>query len=126
MNKYFYGHLINNLGDKLLDIIDEKLTKYIEIYKGYNSQIKEMEFIMDEDRQHKESVYLIINSLKEEMENELSNLDDHYNKNLEDTILDFKKFGIRNNLGVQLLDEKFKLEIVKLINLLLSNQHNLK
>lgn len=45
-NYYFYDHIFQKFTDNIQRLMDEKYTKYIEICKQYNSQIKEMEFLM--------------------------------------------------------------------------------
>jgi hypothetical protein len=117
-NFYFYEHVFQRFTEHVQRLMDEKYTKYIEISKNYHGQIKEMEFLMtgDGEDQHKESIQGIIDSLKEEQEHELDRIEDHYNKLIVEAQSNFKNYGFKNNPGVQLIEEKFKLDMYNLIN----------
>ncbi len=45
-NYYFYDQIFQKFTDNIQKLMDEKYAKYIQICKQYNSQIKEMEFLM--------------------------------------------------------------------------------
>merc|ERR1712151_621609 len=78
-NSHFYEHIFQKFTENIQKIMDEKYSKYIEICKQYNSQIKEMEFLIngeDNDDPHKESITAIVDSLKEEQAHELDRIDD--------------------------------------------------
>jgi hypothetical protein len=49
----------------------------------------------------------------------LDRVEDHYNKLINEAQASFKNFGFKNNPGVQLIEEKFKLDMYNLINSLL-------
>ena len=77
-------------------------------------------FILDSDDTHKEGIKNIVDSLKEEQEHELDRIEDHYNKLIQDAQASFKNFGFKNHPGIQLIEEKFKLDMYNLINMILA------
>jgi len=123
-NQYFYEHLFQKFIEQIQKITDEKYQKYIEISKNYHSQIKEMEFLInssgDEESDHKESLKGILDALKEEQQNELDRIEDHYNKLINDAYTNFKNFGFKNNSGIQIIEEKFKLDTFNMMNEILN------
>lgn len=96
--------------------MEEKFNKYTETCRNYHSQIKEMEFLLTDDDQHRESIIMIIDSLKEEKQQEIDRMEEHYNKVIEEAMINFKTFGVKENSGIQLIEEKFKLDLFNLIN----------
>lgn len=66
----------------------------------------------------------IIDSLKEEQESELIRLEDHYNKLIQDCQANFKSIGFKNNPGIQLIEEKLKLDLYNQLNLILLPKKN--
>lgn len=119
-NQYFYEHLFQKFIEQIQKITDEKYSKYIEISKNYHSQIKEMEFLInsanEEDNSHKDSLQVILDALREEQQHELDRIEDHYNKLINDAYSNFKNFGFKNNSGIQLIEEKFKLDTFNMMN----------
>lgn len=112
----FFSNVIHRLLENVERINFEKINKYTDICRIYNSQIKEMEFLINEDDQHAESIGCILDSLKEEKQQELDRMESHYMNLIDDSIQNFKQFGIKNNSSIQLLEEKLKLDIVSQIN----------
>lgn len=112
----FYSNVIHRLLDNIERLNDERIKKYTDMCRIYNNQIKEMEFLINEDDQHAESIASILDSLKEEKQQELDRMESHYMNLIDDSIQNFKQFGIKNNSSVQLLEEKLKLDIVSQIN----------
>lgn len=112
----FFSNVIHRLLENIERINFEKINKYTDICRIYNSQIKEMEFLINEDDQHAESISCILDSLKEEKQQELDRMESHYMNLIDDSIQNFKQFGIKNNSSIQLLEEKLKLDIVSQIN----------
>jgi len=114
--------------------MDEKYQKYVEVSKNYQSQIKEMEFLIhggkiivninrntvDSEDQHRDGIISIVEALKEEQEQELERIEDHYDKLVIEAQNNFKNISFKNNPGVQLIEEKFKLDLYNLINLIIS------
>lgn len=119
-NKYFYEHLFQKFVEQIQKITDEKYHKYIEISKNYHSQIKEMEFLIasanEEDNSHKDSLQVILDALREEQQHELDRIEDYYNKLINDAYSNFKNFGFKNNSGIQIIEEKFKLDTFNMMN----------
>lgn len=62
----------------------------------------------------------IVEALKEEQEQELERIEDHYDKLVIEAQNNFKNISFKNNPGVQLIEEKFKLDLYNLINLIIS------
>jgi len=120
-NFYFYEHVFQRFTEHIQKLMDEKYLKYIEISKNYHGQIKEMEFLLtgDGEDQHKEGIKTIIDSLKDEQEHELDRIEDHYNRLIVEAQNNFKSIGFKNNPGIQLVEEKFKLDVYNLINMIL-------
>jgi hypothetical protein len=81
--------------------------------------------IADSDDQHTKGISSIVESLKEEQENELVRIEDYYDKLVMDAQNNFKNISYKNNPGVQLIEEKFKLDLYNLINLIISPYKNI-
>ena len=96
--------------------MEEKFNKYKETCLIYQNQIKEMEFLINENDQHQDSILLIIESLKDEKQQEIERMEEHYQNLINEAIIDFKNYGIKNNPGIQLVEEKFKLFFFNLVN----------
>ena len=73
----------------------------------------------DGDDMHQESIKNIIDSLKEEQEHELDRIDDYYNNLISEAQANFKSYALKANPGIQLIEEKFKLDMYTLINAIL-------
>jgi len=97
--------------------MEEKFQKYSETSESYHNQVKEVEFMLEaeEDSERQKPLRLIIESLKEEQQHELELIDDHYEELFEQCYTNYKNSAKMNN-GVQLLEEKFRLEIYNQIN----------
>lgn len=105
--------------------MDEKYTRYVEVHQTYHGQIKEMEFLLttENDENKKENIKAIIDSLKEEQEHELDRVEDNFNKLIIEAQSNFKNLGFKSNPGVELIEEKFKLDMYNLINGILVNKN---
>jgi hypothetical protein len=68
-----------------------------------------------DDNQHKDNIKDIINSLKEEQQHEFDRIEDYYANVINENHNVFKSVGFRSNKGIQILEEKFKLDIMNLI-----------
>jgi hypothetical protein len=75
--------------------------------------------ILDGDDGHQDGIKAVIDALKEEQENELERVEDHYNNLLAEAQSNFKNLSLKANPGVQLIEEKFKLDMYTLINTIL-------
>ena len=115
-NLYFYKYAFQRFVDRINVLYEQRFKKYTEICRIYQNQIKEMEFLQNEDDQHSESISMIINSLKEEKQHELERMEMHYDSLIQENLVEFKNYGLINNSGLQLLEEKFKLEIFNNMN----------
>lgn len=49
-NFYFYEHVYQKFVEQIQKFTDEKFQKYLEITKVYHSQIKEMEFLINDSK----------------------------------------------------------------------------
>jgi hypothetical protein len=81
-----------------------------------------MQFIIDDDpsEQHKNNIKTIIEALIEEQDNELEKVEVHYDCIINDAQINFRKTSCKfSPPGVQLIEEKFKLDMYKLINTVL-------
>jgi hypothetical protein len=77
-------------------------------------------FTVDSEDQHRDGIVTIVEALKEEQEQELERIEDHYDKLVIEAQNNFKNISFKNNPGVQLIEEKFKLDLYNLINLIIS------
>lgn len=116
IDEYFLKHVFQRFAESIQRIVDEKFKKYAETCKIYQTQIKEMEFLLSDDDQHSESIGVIIESLKEEKQIEIDRMESHYDNIVQEAVQSFKTYGISNNAGIQLIEEKFKLDMFNLIN----------
>lgn len=115
-NSYFYQSVFQRFSETIDRLMNEQFRKYTETCRIYQNQIKEMEFLMNDDDQHQESINSILESLKEEKQQELERIEYHYQNLVDEAISNFKMFGIKNNSGVQLIEEKLKLDMFNLVN----------
>jgi hypothetical protein len=125
-NSYFYDEIYQTITQGMEAILEDKNKKNLEIAKNYNDQIKEMEFlinsgnlklILDNEETYKDSIKGLIQSLKEEQQLELDKLDDLYDEKIKEMKAKFRHDGLRNNPGVRLLEEKFRLDMLNSINI---------
>ena len=104
--------------------MDEKLEKIIEVSNRYNKQIHELEFLLESsdksnnenDKQHAEDIKTSIELTKEEMNQELDILKFHYKNVLNELNESFKTEIFVRNHEIQTMNERFKLDIINLIN----------
>lgn len=61
----------------------------------------------------------IIDSLKEERQHELDKIDDYYNRQIVEAQISLKNYGCRSHPGIQLIEEKFKLDMYNHLNMIL-------
>lgn len=73
-------------------------------------------YICLDDGSYKESFESIIDQLKEEMKCELEKLDDNYNLIIKEKRQSYSNMNIRNNSGIRLIEEKFRLDIYNTIS----------
>lgn len=69
----------------------------------------------EDDQERQTPLKIIIESLKEEQEHQLDLIEDHYEKLFEQCYNQFKTQA-RTNSGIQLIEEKLRLEIYNQIN----------
>ena len=119
-NKYFYKDIFEQFSSSLKELYEMKYKKYIEIRNEYHNQIKENEYLLEiEDNltnEKKEEYQQTIESLNEEQQHQIGLIEDEFNKKIMDKISEFKRKSFKNNSGIQLLEEKVKLDIYSLIN----------
>jgi hypothetical protein len=118
-NNLFYDDIFNNIVDDIEKLLNEKNEKKLEISSNYGGQIKEMEFLINSDGEetHKESIKCLIDSLKEEQDEEMAKLDGEFSEIIVDVKNKFRTDGLRKNPGVRLLEERFRLDMLNSINL---------
>ena len=118
-NEHFYKEVFGNFFNKLKRLIDEKYNKYIEITTEYHSQIKENEYLLDNPDLKQEEIDEInntIESLKEEQQHEIDRIEVQYNSLISNKINEFKFSAFKNDVSINIIQEKLILEIYKLIN----------
>ena len=119
-NLFFYKEIFEQFSSGLKDLYEMKYKKYIEIRNEYHNQIIENEYLLEtEDKltnEKKEEYQQTIESLKEEQQHQIDVIEDEFNKKIMDKISEFKINSFKKNSGIQLLEEKVKLDIYSLIN----------
>lgn len=117
-NAYFYKEIFESFFFQLKKLIDEKYEQYIKISQLYHSQIKEKEFLLNPDKEDEEQENLkqIIESLKEEQEHEIDRIDIKYNSMINEKVNQFKMESFKNNSGLQVIEEQFKLDVYQSIS----------
>ena len=117
-NTFFYKDIFENFFLKLKRLVDEKYNKYIEISTTYHSQIKEFEYLCEDETNEdkKNDILFTIDSLKEEQKHEISKIEDYYNGVISAKIKEFKLTSCKTNPGLELMEEKLKLDIYTIIN----------
>lgn len=79
-----------------------------------------MFYFLDNEGNYKESLQAIVDQLKDEYQMEMDKIDDQYNQIVKEAKKKFKLTGLKTNGGIQLLEEKFRLDmynsIVNVIN----------
>ena len=117
-NTFFYKDIFENFFLKLKRLVDEKYNKYIEISTTYHSQIKEFEYLCEDETNEdkKKDILFTIDSLKEEQQHEISKIEDLYNGVISAKIKEFKLTSCKTNPGLELMEEKLKLDIYTIIN----------
>ena len=119
-NNYYYKDIFELFSSELKEIYDKKYKKYIEISLEYHNHIKENEHILENNdnlsEEKKVEIKQIIDSLKEEQQNEIAKIEDEFNRLIVSKVNEFKINSFKNNSGIQLIEEQLKLDIYSLIN----------
>ena len=119
-NHFFYKEIFEQFSSGLKELYEQKYKKYIEIRNEYHNQIKENEYLLEIDdnltKEKKEEIQQTIESLNEEQQHQIDVVEDEFNKKISDKISEFKLKAFKHNSGIQLLEEKVKLDIYSLIN----------
>ena len=119
-NQFFYKEIFEQFSSDLKELYEQKYKKYIEIRNEYHAQIKENEYLLELDenltKEKKEEIQQTIESLNEEQQHQIDVVEDEFNKKISDKISEFKQNTFKHNSGIQLLEEKVKLDIYSLIN----------
>ena len=119
-NNFFFKEIFEQFALNLKDIYDSKYKKYIEVSLEYHHQIKENEHILenhaDFSEEKKEEIQTIIDSLKDEQQNQIAKIEDEFNRLIVSKVNEFKIDSFKNNSGILLIEEKLKLDIYSIIN----------
>ena len=119
-NNFYYKDIFDQFSSSLKEIYDSKYKKYIDISVEYHTQIKEREHILENDEnlseERKIEIQQIIDSLKDEQQNQIAKIEDEFNRLIVSKVNEFKINSFKNNSGIQLLEEQLKLDIYSLIN----------
>ena len=119
-SNFFYTEIFEQFSSELKELYEQKYKKYIEIRNEYHNQIKENEYLLEIDdnltKEKKEEIQQTIESLNEEQQHQIDVVEDEFNQKISDKISEFKLKGFKHNSGIQLLEEKVKLDIYSLIN----------
>ena len=119
-NEYFYQDVFEQFSSRLKELYELKYKKYIEIRNEYHNQIKENEYMLENDEnlneEIKTEIQQTIDSLNEEQQHQIATIEDGFNRKIMDKISEFKLNSFKNNSGIQLLEERIKLDIYSIIN----------
>ena len=120
LNRHFYTEMFDSFYLKLKELYDEKYNKYIKVNDEYHSNIKENEFMIENDdkmeEDEKKNIQNIIDCLKEEQKDQIDQILDEYNRSINSLMDEFKQNLFKNNVGVQLIEERLKLDVYTMIN----------
>ena len=119
-NNFFFKEIFEQFASNLKEIYDNKYKKYIEISLEYHHQIKENEHLLENHEDYSEDkkseIQQIIDSLKDEHQNQIAKIEDEFNRLIVSKVNEFKIDSFKNNSGILLIEEKLKLEIYSIIN----------
>ena len=119
-NNYFFKEIFEQFASNLKEIYDNKYKKYIEVSLEYHDQIKENEHLLenheDYSEEKKAEINQIIESLKEEQQNQIATIEDEFNRLIVSKVNEFKIDSFKNKSGILLIEEKLKLDIYAIIN----------
>ena len=120
LNNHFYNDAFEEYSLKLKELYDAKYKKYIDVNNEYYSNIKEKEFLLENEEdlseEKKTEIKNIIDSLQEEQKDQIDKLIDEHNNNIILSMNEFKQNSFRKNASLQLLEEQLKLDIYTMIN----------
>ena len=119
-NEFFYHDVFEQFSSGLKELYESKYNKYIEIRNEYHNQIKENEYLLENDEnlteEKKLEIQQTIDSLNEEQQHQIDTIEDEFNRKIMDKISEFRLNSFKSNSGIQLLEERIKLDIYSLIN----------
>jgi hypothetical protein len=119
-NQCFYTDIFEQFSSGLRELYESKYKKYIEIRNEYHNQIKENEYLLENDEnlneEKKLEIQQTIDSLNEEQQHQIATVEDEFNRKIMDKISEFKLNSFKSNSGIQLLEEQVKLNIYSIIN----------
>lgn len=115
-NNYTEENLYRDFADEMTDLIEEKCNRKLQIFKTYQTQISEMNSLMRDDESHEESIKVIIDNLEEEKKDELKKVDEEYGLKINEMKKKFKADKMNKDSGIQLIEEKFKLDMLNSVN----------
>ncbi len=83
-----------------------------------SSSVQVIFFILylDSEGAYKESLLASIEQLKEELNTELEKVDDFYDQQMKEYKHKFKKHALKENNGIQVIEEKFRLDMFNSIS----------
>ena len=129
-NSSFCTGILKKYAYQILSLFNEKYEKYTEAEKQYNDQINEVESELLEQYEKKEKeqdtgriemLKVVQDSLEEERQNELDNIEDVYNEKIKSLINNLNQITVyEKNSALLLEEEKLKAEFVKLLIKLIS------
>ena len=119
-NLFYYTDIFEQFSSDLKQLYESKYQKYIEIRNEYHNQIKENEYLLENDEnlneEKKLEIQQTIDSLNEEQQHQIATIEDEFNRKIMDKISEFKLNSFKSNSGIQLLEEQLKLNIYSIIN----------
>lgn len=112
----FFDQIFVKFYKNLNELLEEKHNKRFEIYYKYQSQISEMELMMNDDDNHKESIKIIIENLEEERKEDINKLNNEYEDILNKKLSEFKEQNIKGCPSINNIENKFKIDMLNSVN----------
>ena len=96
-NEFYYKEIFEQFSSQLRELYELKYKKYIEIRNEYHTQIKENEYLLDNDEnlneEKKTEIQQTIDSLNEEQQHQIATIEDEFNRKIIDKIS--SKYGFK-------------------------------
>lgn len=107
---YYGSHVFNLLFSDLISVIDRKEMDILETKEKFSMQIFEMQSIIKDQSEaiHTEGIKLVIQSLEQDRDQEIHQIQEEYSHRIKSLIDDFKGLNITENRNVISLKNKLQ------------------
>jgi hypothetical protein len=121
-NKSFMDQFISKYNEEVNELLEEKFSKKFVIFKNYHTQISEMEMMMRDDDGHRENIQVIIENLEQDKDQEIQDLEEEYNKIINEKLLKIKTEAREKSQGISVVEERFKIDMLSTLNNIIYNK----